>query len=111
MSESYFLTCPHCGKDSQYGISVCSGCQAEVLYRVTSKELLIGFLGGGVVGFIFPVVVIHYVSLYFNGLNDFWAELSMFFLFICFIIFPIFGVFIMIRRGRGVRFIRNYKYH
>lgn len=33
------LPCPFCGFESQYGLRVCRGCQAEILYAATANEI------------------------------------------------------------------------
>lgn len=33
------LLCPFCGFESQYGLRVCRGCQAEILYAATANEI------------------------------------------------------------------------
>jgi len=47
MSNSRVLECPHCGFETPYGLTVCKGCQAEIVYGATSREELgYGCLGG-----------------------------------------------------------------
>ncbi|MDA3052349.1 hypothetical protein OFO01_02645 [Campylobacter sp. JMF_01 NE2] len=42
MDEELHLICPFCGKDDiKYGVSVCSGCQAEIRYGVDWAPVLI----------------------------------------------------------------------
>ncbi|MDA3062681.1 MULTISPECIES: hypothetical protein [unclassified Campylobacter] len=54
MDEELHLGCPFCGKDDiKYGVSVCSGCQAEIRYGVDWAPILIV----GVILFIVVVVI------------------------------------------------------
>ena len=51
--QSNNLICPHCGFECQYGVRVCRGCQAEILYGPTFGESIgMGCVGGiiGIVG-------------------------------------------------------------
>ncbi|MDA3054774.1 MULTISPECIES: hypothetical protein [unclassified Campylobacter] len=55
MDEELHLDCPFCGKDDiKYGVSVCSGCQAEIRYGVSwAPTLILGvilFIVGAAMG-------------------------------------------------------------
>ncbi|MBR7046747.1 MAG: hypothetical protein IKI43_00005 [Campylobacter sp.] len=62
MDEELYLGCPFCGKDDiKYGVSVCSGCQAEIRYGVDwAPTLILGVIlfivgagiGGGIGGLV-----------------------------------------------------------
>ncbi|MDA3056645.1 MULTISPECIES: hypothetical protein [unclassified Campylobacter] len=55
MDEELHLGCPFCGKDDiKYGVSVCSGCQAEIRYGVDWAPVLIV----GVILFIVSCILI-----------------------------------------------------
>ena len=42
------IGCPHCQTQSNHGVRVCVGCQAEVVYGATDSEQNT-YLGGGII--------------------------------------------------------------
>lgn len=44
------ITCPFCHTDHNHGISVCAGCNAEVVYGATGEERRQGMIMGGIAG-------------------------------------------------------------
>ena len=55
------MQCPFCKTVVGEGASVCTGCQAEILYRATFKELLVAFACGGLVTWFFTAVAFSYL--------------------------------------------------
>lgn len=55
------IVCPHCHTASVHGVAVCVGCQAEVVYGSTFKEVKNAAIFGGIAAGAFYVIFITYL--------------------------------------------------
>ena len=115
------LKCPFCGFTPEYGVHVCQGCQAEVLYTPTIKEyfsygLFFSLVSFGIVLWIESKT--HFLN-YFNHEPDpnfYYSSFPTnhsFELFLAFTAIPgfVFGIFLAGKLISKVRFIRHLKHN
>lgn len=99
---SMTIGCPHCRTESQYGVHVCVGCQAEVVYGATGEEQKQYLGGGAILGAIGE----------FAFFNTFGVQLDLKYLAIGAVIGGVLGAVALSKvHGSDVRFFRRYQKH
>lgn len=101
MTNHQEIQCPHCGRVTTRGFTVCQGCSAEIVYGSTHEESLWylglgGFAGGLLVAGFEKVTRIHVPMPWYLGFIISGAV--------------ILGGFLIARASGKVTFIRQYRH-
>ena len=59
------MSCPYCSERAPYGVTVCRGCQAEIVYGETFKEQLQTVAGSVLAGLMVAAVLSYLLSYLF----------------------------------------------
>lgn len=105
------LKCPYCHYESEYGVSVCRGCKAEILYRPRIAEELI--IPPMFTFFFFFLMLFPYIFLKDSILSE-WGSSSRslvnLLVFFSPVFFPVLVFSIKLYRGWRPRFFRDFRY-
>lgn len=96
------LDCPWCGRNVPFGLRVCQGCQSDIVYAATKRELTTAIKGGFVFGFVGALGIGELVGGYPSMAAAVYASLA-----IMLSITVGFAVIVYARRKGKPRFIRR----
>lgn len=98
-----YIKCPHCGSHIEFGMSVCSGCQGEVIKGFTKYELRRISCSFALMGLVSSVVIMKHLGTLSH------ADSGLSLLVVAFVIYTISPILLTSFYGK-LRVLRSYKF-